>query len=296
MTRQNYLTSVLEAQAIDGQLRAVAMEETDKAFSTAEGEDVNTAVFMGFEWEVIQSPTKVLEVIKEAVTTPLGHLLNFRRDCSKVEMVSVPGTLNFHKKFMEEEFFKRNYDRMITARGSSADSGAGIHVHVDKEAFTEASLKRFMAFIINPVNRKFIEYIGNRSLSKCASSIANAAEFKFVPHPSGKGKLLVGTDIKLDNALVQRGCDSKGWAINTGRHCITSKKPKGTIECRFFQSVHTKEKLFKNLEFVEAAVLFSRKSSYNKLTVSNFIKFVEANQSRYPNLMNHMVFRPLEIN
>lgn len=294
---QAYLDYTVKQQAINGALNSFAIEATDKAFSTVDAEDAVDPVFMGFEWESCTDRGRLPEVVKRSATSPLKDFVNWRSGGNPLELVSIPATLNFHKGYMEEEFFKKGFGDIINESSVSPSSGCGVHVHIDKRAFTPASLKKFISFVALPSNRSFVEYIAGRSLSgENNNCVANRVNFTFARNPKVGGTVPVKSDIQLDSNLYHinnKGIDGKGSAVNTTHKYVTTIGKLGTVEFRMFNSVHTKELLFKNLEFTDALVRFTRRITYNKLTYQNFIRFVEANKEAYPYLTDFIIYRPL---
>lgn len=261
-------------QLKDKEYYSFLMHKTPYAFSKVR--EVKP-VFLGWEWEV-NNNERPFSFIQD---TKLLDFVNFKSGGNPLEMASIPATLQFHKKYMEDLFFKQEIEKLFFEDESLPE--VGIHVHIDKDSFTKESLKHFIEFVVLESNRKFMEKIAGRSINKDV----NWRE----PNPCNfttKDSKIIGSDIVINDSLIQiqNSCSvyGKDWAVNTNANSTT-------VEFRIFASVLTKEDFYKNLEFTEALVLYSRhisrlKNPYSKIGYSNFKTFVNNRRVKYPNLVN----------
>lgn len=269
-----YIDYEKSRQVEGGYLTAINMTESKHAFKLAEGENKDTAVFLGLEWEVkikggarthqgyygsSASVTKFGKFIKKVVASPVGDYVNFRSDANLLEMVTIPATLNAHKEYMEAELFKSGINKFIGKHG--VRTSAGIHIHVDKKAFTDANhVTRFAKFLRhNEVDSK-----------KFMRAIADRAPNQYAANRSLPIKINSQTYADHNHAGKYQAVNTTHWAGKT-------------IEVRLFNSVQKKTKLYARLEFMDAIVRYTKVEN-NPLTVKDFTRFIKLNEVRYPNL------------
>lgn len=276
-----YFFEIIKAQQSHGKLLGFSMQHSPKAFSSFPKE--KDPIFMGFEWEMSPPSGSYTDIVKKAVNTDLSNFLNFRADGSHLEMVSIPATLDFHKSYMKDLFFDKNFD--ILNANSPSYYGAGVHIHISKDAFTAETLKKFVTFTLNLANFELLNSIAERPYH-VGVAYRSPNPGKLTYHKSGRFKgRLIDSDVSFNERLVQvdskvvNGCSivGKGNAVNSG----TSY---GTVEFRIFNSAKTQESLFKYLEFTDALVRFCRDVEMRDLYTYDFAKFVKRNHKKYPNL------------
>ena len=278
------IESTTTGQKSDGRLWSYLIQASPLAFQMMD--DEKDPIFLGFEWEShIKGPDSVLrDVVKEAMDTPLRYLTNFRCGGNPLELVSIPATASFHKEYMESEFFGRGFDKMLN--NPKGINSCGIHIHVCKTAFNEETLRKFTTFIINQANGSFITDLVDRDMRDPSVGYykPNLGNLKYHQTSRLKGRLS-GSDICYNKDLVQVNpnkktnyiCTGKSWAVN-------SETSRGTIEVRIFNTTNSKQKFYKNLEFVEALIRFVREAEYESLYAQDFAKYVAKNKDMYPNL------------
>ncbi len=247
------------------------------SFSKNLGEE--KPVYVGFEWETYTAPPDTEKFLKESANTGLFGYLNFGEGGLPIEMRSVPATVAYHKRILEQEFFKNGLNRLINLK-PLANNACGIHVHIDKRSFSKRSLKKFIMFICNPSNAEFIGSIAGRPIGPRVSWRAyNPCTFYYT-----KVGRIKTSDIKINsrlehidpmvNSIIVGG---KNFAVNTDT-CYNS------IELRIFKTCRTAFSLFAKLEFTEALVYYARHATMAKLTASDFTTYVKRNGQRWPNL------------
>lgn len=254
----------------------INMVHSPKAFTLGKNEKKdNDTVYLGFEWE---HPYKVVgfnNYVSKYLKSDLGKYINFRAECNALELVSIPATLEGHKRWMGEYFWPSKVtNRFKSYRGS----GNGIHVHVDKKCLTKESMTNLLVFFANKENHTFLSKIAGRDITTNEwCSINTDTELQY------RDKKIIGHNIVLDEKnLTEAEC-----FFNEKEIAINSNTAFGTIEIRIFNTVHTKAAFYKKLEFVDAMIRFCKQKQLEDMEIEPFIKFVEANKYKYPNLIKH---------
>lgn len=233
-----------------------------KAFSYVFKKDTKHSIMLGYELETFiekegEDPT-ISAVAQRIAKSRYGHFCNLRSEYyATFEMVSVPATLNFHRKTIE---------KYLDMSGFTSNWNNGMHVHISKKSFNELTLIKFISFINNKYNRDFIEFVAGRKLNNfCAPN----KYIDFITFDKDRGNLIL---------KAKHG---------TGKYCAVNTVPRTTVELRIFKAPTNKEKLISNLEFTEALVNFV--NSFEKLQVSAFIKYVWENKNKYKYLCNDLL-------
>lgn len=260
-------------------LYVVNMAESPEAFTVGSKERrKRNAIFLGLEWEVLikghdqddgvalysywnGKPNKIGKFVLDALDKPLGKYVNFRADAGGIELVTIPATLEGHKRWMGEHLFPANITKRIQRHDPEQE--VGIHIHVSKKAFNRKSLIRFIAFLRAEENAVFNTELAGRDLYFSKDSYMDP-------------QLVTRDQIRVDRKLRDRNRPGKYEIVNT-------HSSKGTVEIRIFNSVSTKREVYARLEFIDALVRYTRKE--NSLTAKDFACFVKNNRVRYPNLM-----------
>lgn len=240
-------------------------------------------IYLGWEWE--NDTKNYQEVIKKAAANHrICYHVNFGTD-GRPEMRSIPATLRGHKKVMDPNFFDIGLHEKFTFK---KDSGTGIHVHIDKATGFGGDaerLKKFTAFIVNPVNAELVYSIAKRkygvSGSACPSNNRLDLTFDMKTGLMSGCKTEVGTDLRLASD------QGKGDAVNT------NPNDGKTVEVRIFNTVNTKEAFYTQLEFCDALCRFVKTADYSNLYPKNFAMFVKRNVKLYPNLFNDAIIQAI---
>ena len=223
--------------------------------------------YLGLELEVEQrhGDEDDYEQGAELIYNALGNRGYLKHDGSLrygFEIVTHPHTL----KEMQDNFpwnaLKQLKDYNFRSWNTST---CGIHVHVSRTAFkvaqnlsrTEAHQIRFMKLIYD--NQRMVERLAGRS--------SNYAKF------DDKGKIV--PKVKLGNQTA-------------GRYSAVNTENDSTLEVRVFRGSLRKERVLSALEFVTAAVEYTRDMMIvpkNKpLSWLRFASYVSENSETYPNL------------
>jgi hypothetical protein len=138
----------------------------------------------------------------------------------------------------------------------------GFHVHMSKEAFTNAQLFKFMKLIYE--NQEFTKKISQRTSIERMSSYASLTA----------GNLINRAKHKNNPREERRG------AVNLA--------PAHTVEVRIFQGNLNQSRIWKNLEFCHALWAFCNEVTFKEVTVPVFTKFIQAHKIKYKNLVRFL--------
>ena len=291
------------------------MTEREQEYYKVNKKEVPT--FLGIELEYIikknkfsnNVPIKIPEQERQALLSPTvksiadsgfgDHCIMkfdrsvFEKDPTGFEIVTVPATLEYHKKMFDEHFFiKDKRDSKYKPRFPVAVSNAcGFHVHIGKDAFLPAGksekdrqnkhsatfrlrLGKFIAFMSSPDNLQFIIDLSGRPPNKYCEPNPVKDKNKFGVHNGiGSAKRMTPTS----------GYD--GFA----RRSIVNTLNSETIEIRIFDATVERNQLFRRLEFCHALVEFVKVCSPKELTVYHFVKFLcdeKLNNKKYETLLH----------
>jgi len=172
------------------------------------------------------------------------------------EIVSKPATFEYHKTAWDI-FFTNTAQYLRSFR----DSDCGLHIHVNRSAFSKTHVGRFFIFINSDVNKTFVDDISGRTATHYC---LRKKEPKF-------------KDIKT---YRERG------AVNI--YCDRTL----THEFRCFSGNVKKESFFKTLEFTVALCHYSQNECSNvNINYIDFCNYVKSKHFEYPYLFNWLVDR-----
>lgn len=191
------------------------------------------------------------------------------------EIVTAPRGLKEHiRRFSEWEPHKdlRAWD----------EGCCGMHVHISSQAFTQATLGKFLELINSEENDGFIRAIAGRHPNRDTQAQDYCQRDGCTPGNPKK-------------TLCDK-CPDRYYMVNTtnitaaealrlgldGRHA--SGRPQNTIELRVFRASLKKSRLLAQIEFAHAAVMFCRWSSMRELNQKHFLKWLQGMAGIYPNL------------
>ena len=236
----------------------------------------NEKYYLGFELEVECGPRADKFRSAEELQTKLGARAYIKEDGSLdngYEVVTHPHSLeaynnNFNWGFLE--FLKRNGLR------SWNTSSCGLHVHVSRTAFDPVDSVRLSYTRSERILRRQAHelrftkliYDNQRQVERIAGRSSHFSSF------ADKGNLIY---------KVKHGNQSDG------RYSAVNTENIATLEVRVFKGSLRPERVRSALEFVHAAVEYTRNlkvaGKNNAFAWSKFVAFVVANESMYPNLL-----------
>lgn len=176
------------------------------------------------------------------------------------EIVTVPGTLQFHREKLEK-FFETSRDYLRSWNTESC----GIHVHLSKSSLTPSQQDLFVHFFDKMENISFVQTVAGRRIAKWA-------------------KVDPSKPISKRNTQKYRAC-------NIGKA--------HTLEVRIFRGSCHPRGFFKALEFVASLQEFiaslpplrSEEKRTEAVLFSNYLRWLKTRKKKYPVLFKWLVFR-----
>lgn len=163
------------------------------------------------------------------------------------------------------------------------DAGCcGMHVHIDSRAFSALTLGKFLMFMNDSENAKFIRGIAGRHphYDDQAADYAAAIDQDFVENPRVVKQGDIGGRYKIVNLTNLTGREQDRLGCEVDR---SSKGNYSTVEIRIFRATLRKQRLLAQIEFAHAAVAFCRVASWQNLTGDAFREWLN-NTACYPHL------------
>ena len=149
----------------------------------------------------------------------------------------------------------------------------GIHIHINKWAFSTTHLYKFMKFFYNPENRGFLIDISQRGKENYYA--------KF--HPEAMKNLCKSSKYRKNQCKVVDQNDPH--AGDYDKNVAVNLKPAPTVEVRIFASTLNPRDFFKNVEFIRALFLFSKDIPISEVTVPKFLEYCMGREAKtYKNL------------
>lgn len=217
---------------------------------------LGNAPFLGVELEV-ESNDRVLRTARKVHDAFPREFLITKSDGSLsdngFEICTRPASLDVHKATWQP-FFERVSQRTIGALRSYDADNCGLHVHISKDGLSQHTIALIVCFVNLPKNKRFVELMANRYANR----------YTMLKHkPMRTAALPTGDKYEAVNLEHQH-----------------------TLEFRIFKGTLKAASFFKALEFTEAITRFCTATFNTRkaLSVNEFIKFVKANESRYPYL------------
>ena len=209
------------------------------------------APVLGVELEVSFKPTAHPETATH-VKALMDNFVICKSDGSigndGIEIVSSPATLKYHKHDAKwKEFFEAHKDHIVDGY-----ERCGIHIHINKMAFTPMTMGKFVTFFHLPANAQFLYKVAGRAESSYA--------------------------VVRGNEMTKVGWLSKEQNMKSGtKYSAANIVPEHTIEIRLFASTINPDLFFKNIEFVYNVWRFVEDTSLSKLGHADFVEWVTKN-------------------
>lgn len=228
----------------------------------------------GIELEVLPKNSVASKIAKYNCGSALYNYALLKSDSSLgregFEIVTVPATLEFHRKTLWHDFFNKKAMEGLTAAQSVQSwntSVCGIHVHVTRAALTEMQLSKLLVFYHEPYNSTFLSRIAGRKVGPDAEYCKAA-----------KKKL---------RASVAKECGNHHGAIT-----ISHRNNGKTAEVRIFRGNSTYHGVMRSVEFVDATVKWCGQNSTDAvLDYKNFLDWFNQPtiKKQYPELRKHLI-------
>jgi hypothetical protein len=248
-------------------------------------------IYLGMELEAVcrgpeRSGDGMRKLISDIAKSPMGEYSIIKHDGTTgdygFELVTIPASLMYHKKFLRENFFDapHKFHKRILATDR-----CGIHVHISKNALTVWDLRSLLLFINALENSAFINNIAGRPAGRYCNRLADvrigAKAFpnvtKFVKRACSDTQLKKGFSFKT--LQEERHGELHYNAVNV--------QNAHTVEIRIFKSSNDPNRIFRILEFCESLVKFVRAYSPQQMTVYDYVDFLldKSNKKDYPNMI-----------
>lgn len=159
----------------------------------------------------------------------------------------------------------------------------GIHIHMNRSAFSDLHVLKFMTFIHE--YKKFTHFISQR---KGMDEYNNYAKFK-----AGDTRL---AQLSMVRNIKGKKRDLKD-NLNRFTYCTLSHGEKyvpvnlqhtNTIEIRVFKGNLKEVSFRKNIDFLDALYYWSKNIPLKKLSIRSFMEYVEENKKKYANLNTYV--------
>jgi len=184
------------------------------------------------------------------------------------ELVTAPYVLSRYIGRMD------NLIDFCTDLGFSSWGGerCGLHIHVNKNSLSQFQIAKIISFIYNPANFQFVASMAQRHSERYADfSSSEYRQAKRVKE-SSRGNYARYTAVNLEN--------------------------KNTLEFRLFRGSLNAKTIYKNLEFVDALIHFTKGCNFSYGECSkwlSFYEFVRFHFKQYPNLYSYIINRMARI-
>ena len=225
----------------------------------------NSIQFYGVEIEVQvyehQSRNSVVDMFRDCFNQEQTNII-CKRDGSLhtqkgFEMSSTNCSFDYHKKTFWNDFYDLKPAQYVKAYDGK---DCGIHIHFNRNAYTENNLRSLNCFYNNPKNKKLIVDIAGRD---------ETTYCRFVP------------SITYDDPIRTNGSECKYRVINYNN--------KDTVEVRIFRANLKQISFFRYLEFVHSVNLWIKDhdtTEYEKITWVEYFDWLLKNLSKdFSNLL-----------
>lgn len=192
-----------------------------------------------------------------------GHAI-IKPDCGS-EIVTVPATLRYHKEQLWNKFFSG------VNEGFKGGAGAGLHIHVSRDAMTPLQLAKVICFVNEAINTNFLTKIAGREVRQGTMYCGQLHGI-----PRDVDSMLAATKHSKSNAMQ-----------------ISSRNAGKTAELRIFSSNPTQQGVFQALEFIDCLIQYCDKHGNleSQMSYEAFVKwFVDGGfKHEYPYLNTNLV-------
>ena len=251
-------------------------------FCTMSNETKNK-FFMGVELELELSESKDIDIVAESIESYLTDHAILKQDGTLgygFEIVTVPATLNYHRKKLWKKFFN-DTDNLPYLQ---ANSNCGLHVHFSRNAVSELTLAKMIYFVHDSSNGPFLSRVAGRTVNEHASFYRQ------------RSKDIEELQTDAAAILYSEDADNNDDVIR-GALTISNKTEGQTVEMRIFASQTTYEGVMSALEFVRCLAEYCDTCGVTEeaMTSRFFLTWFQLNNGaiRYPNLHETLVKRNL---
>ena len=251
-------------------------------YSTSE--TAKLSPFFGLELEVESraiTKDKFADIVEEI--SNYGQYYNKYFYCKKdgslsnmgFEICSMPMTFNAWKEFdLHDAIFKhRKYIK------SYETNNCGIHIHINRKAFTEHHLFKFISFI-----HEFKGFIYLISQRKAVSELNGYSKFNNGFKDRVKRTMVKNIKaIKRDNAKIY-----KSTTIFGDKYVPVNLRHSNSVEVRIFKGNLREQSFRKNIEFLDSLYYFTKDNPLYKLKLDRYLGYVDNSRKQYNNLVGFL--------
>ena len=191
------------------------------------------------------------------------------------EICSHPLTFEAWREFdLQDAIFKHRGDVK-----SYHTNTCGIHIHINRTAFSDIHVLKFMTFIHE--YKKLTHFIAQR---RKWSEYNNYA--KFEEGIIRKSQRAMARDIKEKKYRMNAGSNVTTYCtISTGdKYVPVNIQHKDSIEVRVFKGNLREVSFRKNIEYLDALYYWTKNTPLKRLDIKEFGRYMEQNRKKYPNL------------
>ena len=177
------------------------------------------------------------------------------------------------------------WDAMLKYRGrdklqSFNTTTCGMHIHINREAFTDHHLFKFIGFI-----HEFKGFIYLISQRKKAGEFNNFAKFNNNFKDRAKKSMVDSIKHKKNSYKEYKDKYSTHSTTRFGdKYVPVNLQHRDTIEVRIFKGNLLESSIRKNFEFVDSLYYFTRENPIYMLKVKDYLDFCSRDIKKYPNL------------
>ena len=199
-----------------------------------------------------------------------------RRYDNGVELVWQPQSWAFIKE--NADTYKDFFDN-ISSKLRPDMAAAGMHVHLNKNAFTSFHFLKFVNFFYSAEKAGLLRTISGRDFNGYARIRSSWDGTKRLKH---------GQEFTAKNtAIYDRISGKNSNHFRPERYDVINTTNQNTYEIRIFKGARTYQEFMSRLEFVHAVFTYTKNASKVTISVENFIKFVKQNAKEYPELIRY---------
>lgn len=177
------------------------------------------------------------------------------------------------------------WDSILKHRGrdklqSFNTSTCGMHIHINREAFTDHHLFKFISFI-----HEFKGFIYLISQRKRAGEFNNYAKF----NNGFKDRVKRSMVDSIKSKKESYNSTSRKYATHSTttfgeKYVPVNLQHRDTVEVRIFKGNLLETSIRKNFEFVDSLYYFTRENPIYRLKIGEYLEFCAKDIKKYPNL------------
>jgi hypothetical protein len=177
------------------------------------------------------------------------------------------------------------WDAMLKYRGRDSlqsynTSTCGMHIHINREAFTDHHLFKFITFIHE--YKSFIYLISQR---KRVNELNHYSKFNNAFKDRAKKSMVESIKSRKHNYVEGGGKYSTHSTTRFGdKYVPINLQHSNTVEVRIFKGNLMEESIRKNFEFVDSLYYFTKANPIYRLKLQEYLDFCSRDIKMYPNL------------